>query len=198
MGRRVSRPLRSWGNQYDAELVDLTYVLDQQSTQALGWGRNTLITNIIFAILGRAAFTLDDVAVVGEEAKRNLAEPMVWQPGTTWLQMLTDLGNIVGFAAPWFDRNGLIHHDQPPDPDIAIPTVPSYDSAPRIVADSIVPSDDLLSAPNDFAVFDSGTDRLRVGRYQLPAGAPHSLRQPRVPPGSHRKRAGVGDPGAGQ
>ena len=171
----VNRPLRSWGSQYDADLVDLTYILDQQATLAHGWGRGAQITLVMFFLLFRTGFGLDDIHTIGEEAKRTLAEPLSWQPGTTWLQMLTDLGNLCGFATPWFDRDGRVHIDQPPDPEIASPTIRSYDAAGRVHADSVVPSDDLLSAPNDFAVFDSGTDRLRLGRYLLPANAPHSF-----------------------
>jgi hypothetical protein len=32
-----------------------------------------------------------------------------------------------------------------------------------------------LAAANAFAVYDSGTDRLRSGRYDIPASAPHSF-----------------------
>ena len=135
----ASRPLRSWGGQHDSELVDFTYILDQQATQAFSWGRGAMIGLVTYFLLLRAGFTLEDIAVVGEEAKRALADPVSWQPGTTWLTMLTDLGNLCGFAPPWFDRDGLIHQDQPPDPDIAPPTVPSYDTAGRVIADSIVP-----------------------------------------------------------
>jgi len=172
----ASHPRRSWGDEHDGELVDLTYVLDQQTTQAFGWERGASTWLIMVFIMLRAGFEAADIAVLGEEARSShLAEPKAWQPGTTWLQMLTDLGALCGFATPWFDRDGLVHLDQPPDPDLVTPTISAYGPRGRIVADSIVPSDDLLRAPNDFAVFDSGTDRLRTGRYQLPANAPHSF-----------------------
>jgi hypothetical protein len=129
----------------------------------------------MFFLIFRAGFELADVAVLGDEAGRGLAEPMSWQPGTTWLQMLTDLCDVVGFASPWFDRDGRMHVDQAPDPAIAPPTVDGYGEGTRVVADSIVRSNDLLKAPNDFAVFESGTSALRVGRFQLPASAPHSF-----------------------
>jgi hypothetical protein len=171
----ASRPQRSWGAQQDSELVDLCYVLDQQATQAFGWGRGAEIGLVMLFLIGRAGFQLSDVAVMGDETRRSLAEPLSWQPGTTWLSMLTDLGNLCGFAAPWFDRDGRLHLDQPPDPAVAEPTIPPYGPGGRVIADSVVYSDDVLMAPNDFAVFDSGTDRLRTGRYQLPATAPHSF-----------------------
>jgi hypothetical protein len=171
----ANRPVRSWGQQHDADLVDLTYVLDQQSTQAFGWSRKWELASIVYFLVLRAGFEHADVVKLGDEAHRNLSAPMSWQPGTTWLQMLTDLGNLVGFAAPWFDRDGGLHFDQPPDPELDAPTVPAYGPAGRVVADSVVYSDDLIAAPNDFAVFDSATEQIRTGRYQLPATAPHSF-----------------------
>lgn len=172
----ASHPVRSWGNEQHSELVDPSYILGQPSSRPYGWSRGAGPLGVIMIFLAsRAGFGIADIAVIGPEASRSLAEPMSWEPGATWTQMLTDLGNLCGFAPPWFDRDGRMHLDQPPDPDLDQPTV-TYDGAgARIVADSIVRSSDLLMAPNDFAVFDSGTDRLRVGRYQLPASAPHSF-----------------------
>ena len=172
----ANRPQRSWGQQQDADLVDMTYILDQQATQAFGWGKGAQLAVIMFFLVFRAGFRLEDVAVMGDAANHHsLASPMSWQPGTTWMQMLNDLGQLCGFASPWFDRDGRVHFDQPPDPELHTPAIPAYESGTRVVADSIVYSDDLLSAPNDFGVFDSGTDRIIAGRYQLPVSAPHSF-----------------------
>src|SRR5215207_312 len=171
----ANRPDRSWGQEQHSELVDFSYILSQESTQAFGWGRGATITLIIFFLVFRAGFELADVAVIGHEAARGLADTRSWQPGATWDQMLTDLGDIVGFASPWFDRDGRFHFDEPPDPAVDHPTVTSYGYSTRVVADSVLYTDDLLAAPNDFAAFDSGTDRIRAGRYQVPASAPHSF-----------------------
>lgn len=170
-----SRPERSWGAEQNAELVDFSYILNQPAASAYGWGKNTTIALVIFFLLMRAGIPLEDIAVVGDEANRGLADPKAWEPGATWLQMLNDLGALVGFASPWFDRDGQVHFDQPPNPDVDEVTIPSYGSDTRIIADSIVRSDDMLSAPNIFTVFDSGTDRLRSGTYEIPASAPHSF-----------------------
>lgn len=171
-----NRPLRSWGIEQHADLVDFTYILDQKSTRPFGWGRGAgPIGLIMIFLVMRVGFELSDIAIIGEEASRSLAEPMSWEPGTTWLQMLTDLCNLVGFATPWFDRDGKLHLDQPPDPAFMGSDITPYGPGTRVITDSIVPSNDLIRAPNDFAVFDSGTDRQRVGRFQLPSSAPHSF-----------------------
>lgn len=170
-----NKPRRSWGDESHTELVDFNYILDKQTTQAFGWGRGATIALILIFLLNRAGFQLAQIAPLGPEAQRGLADPMAWQPGATWMQMLTDLGNLIGFASPWFDRDGFCHLDQPPDPAFNSPTVPAYDVDTRVISDSIVFSSGLLSAPNDFGAFDSGTSQSRVGRYQLPASAPHSF-----------------------
>jgi hypothetical protein len=169
-----SRPERSWGTEQHAELVDFGYILNQPSANAYGFSKGANIMLIIFFLMFRAGFELNDIAVIGDEAARGLADAKAWEPGTTWLQMLTDLGALVGFMPPWFDRNGRCHFDQPPDPELDEPTVPPYGAGTRVIADSIVHSDDMLSAPNVFSVYDSGTDRIRSGRYDIPASAPHS------------------------
>jgi hypothetical protein len=171
-----NRPRRSWGEEHHSELLDFGYILDQQSTRAFGWGRGATILLIMVFLCNRAGFEHARLDLpFGPEASRGLAEPLSWEPGATWIQMLTDLGAIVGFADPWFDRDGLLHFDQAPDPEVVQPTIPAYEDGTRVIADSIVPSDDFLRAPNDFAVFDSGTGRLRSGRYQIPSSAPHSF-----------------------
>lgn len=170
-----SQPVRSWGEERSSELVDFSYILNMQTTRAYGWGRGASIGLIMIFLFQQSGFSLADFARLGDEASRGLSDPLSWQPGATWYQMLTDLGNVVGFAPPWFDRDGRLHMDQPPDPEFDVPTIPAYEDATRVVADSILRSNDLVAAPNDFAVVDSGTDRLRVGRFQLPSSAPHSF-----------------------
>ncbi len=171
-----SRPRRSWGVESSSSLTDYSFILSQRSTRAYSFERNGNIGLGMFFLLFQAGFSLEDIAHIGHEAARGLAEPVAWQPGTSWVQMLTDLGKLVGFTSPWFDRYGRLHFDVPPDPSLSGPTVPTYDEEPslRVIADSIVETSDILAAPNDFAVTDSGTDRLRVGRYQIPASAEHS------------------------
>lgn len=171
----ASTAIRSWGDELNSELADFGYILKQKTTRPYGWGRGANITLIMFFLLFRAGFELADIDVIGLEANRGMAEPMAWDPGSTWTQMLTDLGDLVGFAKPWFNESGKAHLDEPPDPAIDNPTVPPYEEDTRIIANSLVKTDGLLDAPNDYGAFTSGTDRLTVGRYQVPASAPHSF-----------------------
>lgn len=172
----ASRPRRSWGDEGHGELVDLGHVLDQETNQVYGWGRGANILMIMFFLLGRLGFELKELNPFGVEAQRTLPEPKSWDPSATWTTIFGDLGAVVGFVpTPWFDRDGRMSFDQAPDPEVDQPTIPPYGDDTRIIADSIVFSDDLHEAPNEFGVFDSGTDRLRVGRFAVPASAPHSF-----------------------
>lgn len=171
----ASHPERSWGPENHSELIDFSYILDQQSTRTYSWGRGASPIGVAMIFLCfRAGFELTDLYPMGREADRAFTEPVSWQPGTTWRQMLTDLCTIVGFASPWFDRDGRLHFDQAPDPAKDHPTIPAYGPDTRVIKDSVVFSDGMLSAPNEFAVFESGTGALRIGRYALPSKAPHS------------------------
>lgn len=174
----ASRPVRSWGTELSSDLVDLGFVLDQPSTEAFGWGRGAQIGLIILFLTMRAGFTLGDISPRSESAStKTLAEPVAWTPGTTWAAMLEELSRLIGWAPPWFDRYGQMRLGRLPDPDVDQPTVPAYGPGTRVIADSILRSDDILTAPNDFAVTDSGTENMIIGRYQVPAAAPHSYQR---------------------
>lgn len=174
----ASRPDRSWGVELHSDLVDLGFVLDQPATEAFGWGRGAQIGLIVLFLFMRAGFELDDISPLSESAStKTLVEPIAFNPGTTWATMLEDLTMLLGWGRPWFDRFGQLRLGRIPDPEIAQPTVPAYDVGTRVIADSILRSDDILAAPNDFAVTDSGTEQMIIGRYQLPASAPHSFQR---------------------
>jgi hypothetical protein len=168
-----SEPLRSWGPEHHSELTDPTFILDQEVTRPYGWSRGGNIHVIMHFLLRQAGFEPRDFFIAAG-ADRGLSEPMSWQPGTTWMRMLEDLCAIVGFAKPWADRFGVIFLRPAPDEDSPT-TVPAYEPGTRIIADSITFTRDMLDAPNDFAVFHSGTDRIITGRAQIPASAPHSF-----------------------
>jgi hypothetical protein len=170
-----NEPVRSWGLEKHHELLDYSFILNQQSTKAYGWGRGGTINLIMIFLMGEAGLGLRDMYPIGEEANRGLREPRSWEPGSTWAEKIDNMGIGCGFAPVWFDRFGRAHLDAAPSPEFDQPTVPEYDVNTRIIADSIMYSNDILSAPNEFGVFDSGTSQLIVGRHQLPAAAPNSF-----------------------
>lgn len=170
-----NEPGRSWGLDHYSELSDPNYILGQESTEGFGWGRGATITLIIFWLLQRACIPMRDIVVIGEAANRGLRDPHVWEPGVTWLAKLNELGAGCGFVPPWFNRDAKLYFDKVPDPAVSAPTVPAYGPNTRMIADSIVYSRGTLTAPNDFGGSDSGTDRLRTARWQVPASAPHSF-----------------------
>lgn len=170
----ASQPVRGWGEEHSSSLVDRTMILNQPFTGSHGWPAGARTDLIILFLVFQAGFTLEDIGGSGDVA--TLSEPVAWPPGTTYTRALTDVGEQIGIAAPWADRHGLLHFEEPPDPTAGDVTaqIPPYGPGTRIIVDSIVRSDDLLAAPNYFFVYDTGIKTSRTGSYSLPASAPHS------------------------
>jgi hypothetical protein len=103
----------------------------------------------------------------------------VWNAGTNRGSALGDLSIDGDFFAPWFDRTDTLRFIRTFDPSAKIPQF-NYDTGNRVSRESITFSDNLLEAPNRFIVISSGdvangTKLPVVGRYDVPASAPHSI-----------------------
>lgn len=99
-----------------------------------------------------------------------------WPAGTSRAKILDDLATEGGYFPPWFDHNGVLRVVRAFDPVERVADV-DLDDPPRVYADSIAEVDDLLSAPNRFVVVSNAGDNEQpvVGRYDVPASAPHSI-----------------------
>lgn len=170
----ASNPQRGWGLEHSGSLVDRTLQLNQAFTGSLGFEAGARTDLIFIFLLQSAGMSLSDIAE--SEDIETLNEPVSWSPGSTHMRAMTDVADQIGISPPWADRNGLIHLTSPPDPSDpnAQPSIPAYDANTRIIADSIVRSDDLTKAPNYFFVYDTGPKVSRTGSFRLDASAPHS------------------------
>lgn len=173
-----SRPVRSWqADEHFSSLSDKMLMFNQDFIGSIGWGPGAggdQGVHIAMLFLITQVIGLFDIIHLGDESRVRIADSVGWSPGTSWHRALSELGDLVGFAAPWFNRDGRFNFGIPPEPDQATP-VATYTPGSRIIADSIITSDDLLKAPNLFGVYDSGPSSTRIGRYQLPSSAPHSI-----------------------
>lgn len=99
-----------------------------------------------------------------------------WPAGTSRSTILTETAALASFSSGYFDNNGVLRFEEPSR--LTVNTEPDfdYDEEPsRVVADSIVLSDDLLDAPNRYIVIDtSSPETPRVGVYNVPDSAPQS------------------------
>ncbi len=103
-----------------------------------------------------------------------------WAAGANRGQVLQDLALDGDLFSPWFDNTGILRFIRSFDPATQIPDF-DLDSGSRVILDSIVETDDLLTAPNRFivisngAVTDQNTQVVIMGTYDVPSSAPHSI-----------------------
>lgn len=103
-----------------------------------------------------------------------------WTAGTNRGQVIEQLSLDGDYFSPWFGNDTEMHFIRTFDPVTRIPTF-DLDAGNRVIRDSIIQSDDLITAPNRFIVISNGVgsdDQLAnpiVGRADIPTTAPHSV-----------------------
>lgn len=170
-----SRPVRGWGVEHDSTLVDEGFRLDQDIGRTIGYPKGTNAVNIAVA-LARAVIPRERIAAQPDPA--GLGVGVAYAPGDNRFQAVEKMLARVGYLPPYFDRDNQLVMREAPDPDL--PASPgellTYGPGPRVVADSITESDDNLTAPNRYVVYESsGQGPSIVGAYDIPASAPHSV-----------------------
>jgi len=167
-----SRPRHSWGVTRSSSLIDRSFVLDQQIGRVVSYNAGI---NVGLAFLGVVldVFTLDEI--VAEANEQALSAPVAWPPTATRGQIATDLADKIGFLPPYLNRDDRLVWRSVPDMSTSQPTL-VYNEGGRIVAGSLVESDNLLTAPNRYTVIESsGTGNPVIGSWDIPSTAPHSV-----------------------
>jgi hypothetical protein len=162
----------SWGTERSVTWSDKSTLLNQPTTKSVGWGKGA---DIALAMVGIAIEVLD-LSDFGDGPPSDavFGAPVAYPPGTNRLKIMEDFSRLLGWLPPFFDRDGLLRFVEIPDLNMDAPTVPGYGPGTRIHAESIVPSDTLLDAPNQFVVVESsGRSNIR-GVYNVSDAAPHS------------------------
>lgn len=167
----ATRPRRSWGLELGATLVDSLYILDQPVGRIVGYPTGT---NMVSAALQLAQEVISTpVSVSG--AGSLLASPKSYQASDTRQKIINDLLTGAGYLPAYFNNDGTMVIR----PVSTFPQAEAdfdYDVGGRVLKDSIVESDDLLSAPNRYVVVDgAATAAPIVGSYDVPASAPNSI-----------------------
>ena len=169
-----NRPRRSWGIEHASSLRDGMFFLSQVRgrTSSTRKGQNLLQRAIDHALL---RIRPDRIRVEGASGGAAGA-PMVWGPNDPLTDIINDHLAPIGFLPVFFDHEGYLVFRPAPEDISQTPPDVTYRPGGRILADSIVGSDDLLDAPNVYVVMEtSGQGTPISGRYQLPASAPHSV-----------------------
>lgn len=165
----------------NATLYDEMFIVDQQienafsadtsSTEGEGSGLNCAqaVRNLLFGLNVTLDIQPTPYASIGS-----------WNAGTTRGQIIEQLSLDGDWFSPWFGNDQKIHFIRTFDPVLAIPTF-DLDVGNRVIANSIIQSDDLINAPNRFIIISNGAasdEALTspiVGRADVPNTAPHSI-----------------------
>jgi hypothetical protein len=169
----ASAPVHSYGKTLSSTLVDKGLILDQPLERSVTIASGTFARDGIASLLAGVG-----VEAIVDSSSSLVGAAMSWPPGTTRLQVITDLGAATGYMPPFFHHTGHCHVHQfinPETRDIQV----SYADGKNIYASSPVESNDLLRTPNRFIVIgtDPTTDAAIVGIYDVPATAPFSFEQ---------------------
>ena len=162
--------VHSWGRDLSASMVDLTFILDQRVPATIAYDQGTSIAAALaaqFVAAGISNYLIDGVTTL-------FGAPVVWPAGTSRYAIMAEMAGMAGCFSPYFDNRGVGRVKQVADLTTA-PIDVTYDLGGRIFADTIVETDDLLTAPNRYIVIDSSASANPiVGVYDVPASAPFS------------------------
>lgn len=168
---------RSYGRDAECTGVDQTgLLLEEEIGRDLSYGPGTVGRDALLALAADADVPL----AVADANPIALGSPIGWTPDKTRREVMTDLCTLVGYLSPFFDNLGVLRFRLAFDLATADPDH-SYGrgtgATGRVYLDSIVESDDTMSAPNRYRVIDtSAKDWPIVGTYDVPEDAPHSLK----------------------
>lgn len=168
----IDRTRWEWGLDADVSGVDQTLILDQAIEQTVALPAGGDVRTLIeaqFAAANVPTYEIDPGIAT------TAAAPIAWPAGTSRLQVINDLAAMAGAYSAYFDNDGVGRVTLVPDLASATPDH-VYDAGGRILAGSMVETDDLLDAANRYVVIDSSNpDSLVVGYYDVPDDAPHSF-----------------------
>jgi len=155
---------------FQLKMTDQAFMLDQNLAQTFSIGKGASIDSAFVALAHASGVA--QVQVAGHPAYA--AAPKAYAAGTSIYDALKDMATLMGCLAPYFDNNGVFWARVAPDPDGT--GSPQFTFGPgRIVADSIVETDDSYNAPNRYIVTGDGTDNPVSGFFDVPTSAPHSI-----------------------
>jgi len=162
----------SYGSNVESmSFVDQGLIVDQPLQHAFGVDVGGSVKTAIETLLTAAGITTFQIDV-----DATVTSPMGWPPGTSRQHAINQLAARAGGYSMFFDGDGVARVIAAPALDS--PTLTYSTTSPRIVAGSIVTSDDTLDAPNRYIVISmtgDGVGVAAVGTYDIDSAAPHSI-----------------------
>lgn len=164
----------SYGIETEATLVDQGLILGQTLRYPLGFDAGALVTDCMRQVAEAAGISSAYI----DASSATLGSPLSWLAGgsDTYYSVMASLAAIAGFYAPYFDNDGRLIGRVAIDPTTSSPTITPYEAGTRIIAGTILRSNNLLSAPNVYMVVDTSSREAPIrAEYVLPDSAPHSI-----------------------
>lgn len=164
-----TRQLWTSGKLSNVVLNDEMFLVDQQITTGIN-GSNIPVDTVINAVL-------DDLPITFKVEGATYGSVQAFNIGTGRGQILEALALAGNYFSPWFDNNGVLQFVRSFDPFTKVPDF-DFDSGFKVIRDSIVESDDLLTAPNLFIVISNAATipvNAVVGTAKVPSTAPNSV-----------------------
>lgn len=165
-----SRQVFTSGKLSNVVLNDEMFLVDQQITTGIS-ARFIGVDKAINDVLADLPITFTSGTTSYQSAES-------WNIGTSRGQVLESLSVAGDYFSPWFDNTGVMRFIRSFDPG-ANGTIPDFDfdAGNSVMRDSIVETDDLLTAPNVFIVISNAAQDGRtptVGQAKVASTAPHS------------------------
>lgn len=161
----------SWGTEPETVLVDQGLIVDQETETSIGVASGENLVTKIESLLSGVGISSSSISTTG-----TAGGSMAWPPGTSRMTVINQLASQMGGYSLFFDNDGLATVIEAPDADT--PTLTYATHSPRVIAGSIVETNDALEAPNRFiTIGQTGTadnETPVVGSYDVPDSAPHS------------------------
>lgn len=167
-----SRQKFTSGKQGAFALTDEMYAVDQQITSSINSAGNN-VNDII-----QDTLTDDDVLSVDLMMETTpFTSTQSWGIGTNRGSILEALAVSGDLFSPWFGNDKKLHFIRSFEPASAVIDF-DFDVGNKVLASSIVETDDLLTAPNRIIVISNSSedpDNPVFGVADVPTSAPHSI-----------------------
>lgn len=172
----ANRPRSTAGLELKGSMYDQTVILDQGIGGSFGLPTGTLISDAILSIA--AGVGLSGPLVNIDYSAALTTAPIAWRLGTSRYKILNELAQIAGYYPAFFDNNGVLRFKLAPPSLTNIFPDHTYNGGPssRMIAGSLLETDDQATSPNRWLVVNSGSTDVEIsGYYDLPASAPGSF-----------------------
>jgi hypothetical protein len=165
----VSRATWTSGQLGSMVLNDEMFLVDQQIEEGInGVGAN--MSSLIVEVL-------DGLPVTFQIEVSPFSSAEAWTIGTSRGQILEALAVSGDYFSPWFGNDGNLHFIRTFDPASKMPDF-DWDVGNKVIRNSVIETDDLLTAPNRIIVVSNAADdpsEKVVATADIPSTAPNSI-----------------------